>query len=184
MEDEKPLFCDKEDPESRKWLLTFLFKRQVFPVVGLTEKDIKGEILDLGCGRGSVGATLKEMNDKIALTGVDLITSYQGRNFWELYQEIIRGDTAETVSKLVKEGKKFDFCLSLGLPPWAIENLFNLGETLVEIVKEGGKILIAHDEPIEAEFAKKATQLGFKKGQIKSPAFRYIWFLEKGGEDG
>ena len=47
----------------------------------IDRERIKGEILDLGCGRGAVGAVLKRVNPSIILTGVDVRTDYGGEIF-------------------------------------------------------------------------------------------------------
>ncbi|PIS14273.1 hypothetical protein COT64_03575 [Candidatus Shapirobacteria bacterium CG09_land_8_20_14_0_10_39_12] len=77
MNDFEPTFCDIQPLEERVAALSFSFSRDIFKPQGFLKKTaIKGDVLDLGCGRGAVGPFLKGVNPEINLTGVDSVNYF------------------------------------------------------------------------------------------------------------
>ena len=158
----KETFCDTETPEDRAYILGYVLSKDIFLPRGFLDKaTVKGNVLDLGCGRGSLGAALKAVNEKINLLGVDIITGYEGKTFRDVCSEIRRNDAAREVTEIKKIGQKFDFVISCGLPPKAIEDLIDKGE-LKDIVRPGGIVLLMFDAPVGAPSLRKAEEAGFE----------------------
>ena len=162
MLDFEETLCDKEPPRERKRILRIVFDKDIFLPRGFLDRGVvKGEVLDLGCGRGSLGAMLKEINPEICLTGVDIVTSYQGENFWDQYSAVIDGDASAEVTKINQNRKKFTFVIAHGVPPTVIENLIEKGE-VKDIVSPGGTILFVFDIPIKESAMRRAKEIGFE----------------------
>lgn len=141
-----PAYDNVPIEEREETLRRFVFGMDILKPNGFLERErIKGEILDLGCGRGAVGAVLKRINPEVVLTGVDVRTDYRGSNFLGLYEEIIEGEAADIVKSIVEKGeRKFDAVISVGLPGYEIDKLIG-SEEIFGIVKSGGFILLTTD---------------------------------------
>jgi len=169
--------CDKEPPRERKRILEIVFDKDIFLPRGfLDRRAVKGEVLDLGCGRGSLGAMLEEINPEIRLTGVDIVTSYQGENFWDQYSAVIPGDASAEVTKINENRKKFDFVIAYGVPPKVIEDLIE-EEDVKDIVSPGGTILFVFDVPVKEDSMRRAKEIGFEfhKGTFPADPNILVW---------
>ncbi|PIU35453.1 hypothetical protein COT03_01250 [Candidatus Shapirobacteria bacterium CG07_land_8_20_14_0_80_39_18] len=176
MVDFEVTFRDKEPPVERKEILGYVFSKDIFLPRGFLDKDVvKGDVLDLGCGRGSVGAMLRQINPEIRLTGVDIVTSYQGENFLNQYSAVRNGDASSEVAIIKKDQKRVDLVISYGLPPKPIENLIKTGE-IKDIVKSEGVVLLIFDAPIDYFLMKKAKKMGFELHEGSFPNDPYILF--------
>lgn len=178
MKEIRPLFCDNEPVEERKDILRFVFQKDIFGPNGpLGKKMIRGQVLDLGCGRGAVGAILKEVNPQIEITGVDLITHYQGENFLNLYSSVEGKDAVAAITNFAQKGFKFHFVVSFGLPGWSIDEII-LDQRFPQIVKKDGEVLFIFDYPLHPLAEDKAQKLGFKILAGSFAADPYILFWE------
>lgn len=170
--------CDVEPPVGRKKILRIVFNKDIFLPRGFLDREVvKGKVLDLGCGRGSVGAMLKEINPEIRLTGVDIIgTSYQGENFLDQYSAVISGDASVEVTKISENRKKFNFVIAHGVPPKVIEDSIEKGD-VKDIVSPGGTILFVFDIPIKESSMIRAKEIGFEfhKGTFPSDPNILVW---------
>lgn len=179
MEDteQKLVLCDKEPVGERKLILGTVFSRDIFTQEGLLKRhQVRGDVLDLGCGRGSVGAFLKSINPDICLTGVDIVTEYRGENAWSLYSERRRADAARIGDIFKGEQKMFDLIVSCGLPGEVIEKIIERGE-IMSFVKPGGSILFIFDiPPIKDGFMENARNVGFKLHRGQYPINPYMLF--------
>lgn len=184
MTDYEPLYCDRQLPEDRVDSLAFPFSGDIFRPRGFLEKTVvKGEVLDLGCGRGGVGAFLRKINPKITLTGVDVITEYQGENCWDLYSERRKGDASHEVGELRKEGRQFDLVIACGLPPKATERLIGKISEVKSIIRKSGVVLFVFDIPISTESMAKAKSEDFELHNGTYPTDPYILFWQNNDEE-
>jgi 2-polyprenyl-3-methyl-5-hydroxy-6-metoxy-1,4-benzoquinol methylase len=157
----KETFCDLEPPEDRAYTLEYVLLKDIFLPNGFLEREVvKGDILDLGWGRGSLGKALSNIGKNISLVGVDII-KYEGEDFRKIYSEIRQNDAAKEVTQIKESGKKFDLVISFGLPPKAIEDLID-NRDLKDIVKPEGSVLLIFDAIIEDRFQKMARKAGFE----------------------
>jgi SAM-dependent methyltransferase len=154
--------CDKEPPEIRKdTLKRIIFDRDIFTPQGFLDRGkLKGEVLDLGCGRGSVGGALAEINPEVEITGVDIITNYEGTNYLGQYKEVVSADAVEAVQEFSRIGRKFDFVIAVGLPEHVTEGLIDSGQ-LPQIVCPGGVALLIFDIPVKHSVIYLAGKEGF-----------------------
>jgi hypothetical protein len=146
-----PYFCDVETPEGRVPNLRLVFKDIEKSTQGVfTKKDIASsqKVLDLGMGRGSVGAVIKEINPKCQLTGVDS-EKYQGANCYPLYNQRFCGDdgdlTKEKVWNKLKNNADFDLIISVGLPSQVITHLIKDIDRLKELMSQKGVLILISD---------------------------------------
>jgi len=178
----EPTFCDTQPPEERAFILGYVLSKDVFLPEGFLDKAaVRGNVLDLGCGRGSLGAALKTINRSINLFGVDIVTEYGGENFREMYSELRKNDAAREVTEIKKIGQKFDLVVSFGLPPGVIEDLINEGE-VTDIVKPEGSILLIFDAPIGASFLRMAEEAGFELHNGTFPSDPDILYWHNGSK--
>ncbi len=138
-------FFDHDDPESKKDNLEKFIFPDIFDQSGgfFSKSDIRGSVLDLGCGKGSSGAALKEINPLTRLTGVDLFR-YKEKQFESVYDQIVRSDVLKFVQGAVQGGLSYDLIIGISLPPQLVADLLD-NPALVSLVKKGGKILFVYD---------------------------------------
>lgn len=157
-------FHDRMDPKERKRILELVFERDIFKSESggfLEKRAVRGDVLDLGCGRGSVGAMLKDINREIKLTGVDITNYGQENNLWDLYSEIRENNAVEEVDQIAGNNKQYDFVIGHGLPPETNEELIKEGN-ITRIIKPGGILLLVFDLPIRETVLQQARKMGFE----------------------
>jgi len=122
------------------------FREDIFLPEGFVEQSIvKGDVLDLGCGRGSVGAFLRTIDPEIRLVGVDTVTNYQGENAYNVYAEIRTSDAEDELNSIFPKGaEKYDLIVSCGLPPKILSRLLT-NENLLKVLKPKGAVLFIFD---------------------------------------
>jgi len=184
-------FYDQGRPEKWKKILGLIFSKGVLPAINeKTEKNLSlrkmvhGKVLDLGSGRGAMGEFLKEINPKINLTGVD-VDSYPWSSIRENYEQnlVLPGGALEGIERFAEEERNFDFVVSFGLPPWAIEDIIEHTNIFDKILAEHGKALFVFDLPLGDGFIEIAERMNWvfidNSEGCGYPAANFILFKDK-----
>jgi predicted TPR repeat methyltransferase len=152
------IYADRIPLNERIETLSFVFKDILSPNGFLPPEAIKGNVLDLGCGRGAVGEILKSKNPEINLTGVD-IYDYPERNP-QVYSQFFRNYAVDFLKQIQEKGPKFDLIISVGMPPEEIEKIMEEIDP-DKVLKPGGYIALITDSPLKP---KKEGKFQIRKG--------------------
>lgn len=106
-------------------------------------------ILDLGAGRGSLGALLRANHSESKTTqylcGVET-TPYQGDQATDMYDHWVDGDLTDSKvwEYLIQQEIDFDLVFAIGLPPAVIKSLTQ-NTMLKHLISRGGRLVILTD---------------------------------------
>jgi len=161
---EKPsdyIYADQMTPEMRNAALSFVFRDIFTPKGFLLPEAVKGDVLDLGCGKGAVGRILKSKNPEINLTGVD-IYNYPEIKKSKIYSQFVKSRAFNFLKKAEEKSRQRDFIISVGMPPDEVEKIIEQIDP-DKILKPGGWIILVVDSPLSPlrnkKFKIKETEL-------------------------
>jgi len=141
------IYADRILKDMRFEVLQIAFERDIFAPKGfLPLEAIKGDILDLGCGKGGVGEILKSKNPEINLTGVD-IYDYPERDP-ETYSHFFQRRAYDFLKEAEEKGRQYDLVISVGMPPDEVERIMREIDP-DKILKPGGYIVLAVDSQLK-----------------------------------
>lgn len=116
---------------------------------GVLKGELSGKkkILDLGCGKGAVGAALKELSPEVErIVGVD-VKKYSSEAL-QLYAGVYLTGAVDFLRQAAKQDQKFDLIISWGLPPEVVvDSIKEIGQNQQRVLNPGGLAVLAC-EPI------------------------------------
>lgn len=140
------VYADRIPLPDRIEALDFVFKELSQKGI-LTPKEIKGSVLDLGCGNGAVGIILKKINPEIEITGVDTDKTVEEIVRANDYNNFFCKDALEFLRHVILKGKRFGLIIACGMPPEKIEEITqNIDPDTV--LNPGGKIVLIVDSDV------------------------------------
>lgn len=151
-------YADRIPLPDRIEALIFVFK-DLFQKGILTPKEIRGFVLDLGCGNGAVGIILKKINPEVKITGVDTDKTVEEIVKANGYEDFSGKDALEFLNSAILKGQKFDLIIACGMPPEKIEEITQNIEPDA-VLNPGGKIVLIVDSDVSlpegSKFKKEA----------------------------
>lgn len=143
--------CDVQNLDLRTEVIHYVLEEACKSTEGAFDPETLKKtkrLLDLGMGRGAVGAVAKAMNPEIEIVGIDF-TEYQGDTAYDMYNQRIIGSLLEPKvwETLKSQGAKFDAIMSVGLPIHVLEFLLE-GNNIADVMDEKGQATIFTDMPV------------------------------------
>lgn len=174
------IFSDRISLDERLTSLRLAFDFEIFLPKGFLDKEeIKGDVLDLGCGKGAVGVLLKEKCSNIKrIVGVDPVLKQGEDSGLSRYSEVRVVDAFSEVRRIAREGEKYDFVVGVGLPGGVVDEFLNGGIDWSKIVRAGGSVLFLLDHPLRDLGVKSALKAGFSVRSGDYPVNSCILFWQ------
>ncbi len=143
--------CDVQNLKLRTEVIQYVMEEACKSTEGAFDPETLKKtkrLLDLGMGRGAVGAVAKSMNPEMEIVGIDF-TEYQGDTAYDRYNQRIIGSLLEPKvwETLKSQGAKFEAIMSVGLPIHVLEFLLE-GDNITDVLDEKGQATIFTDMPV------------------------------------